>query len=73
MQKFAQDKQKTLEVVSKPQVRLKSKAQTDRRDEQYILKRFATQLLGLRWGFETASRNVTAVRAFSCYQIIIIE
>jgi hypothetical protein len=29
MQKFAQDKQKTLEVVSKPQVRLKSKAQTD--------------------------------------------
>jgi hypothetical protein len=49
-------------VVSKPQIRLKSKAQTDekaqsrqRRDEQYILKRFATQLLGLRWGFETTS------------------
>ena len=38
-----------LEVVSKPQIRLKSKAQTDekaqsrqRRDEQYILKRLAT-------------------------------
>jgi acetylglutamate kinase len=25
-------------------------------DEQYILKRFATRLLGLRWGFETTSR-----------------
>jgi hypothetical protein len=41
-------------VVSKPQIRFKSKAQTDekaqsrlRRDEQYILKRFATKLLGL--------------------------
>jgi hypothetical protein len=60
-------------VVSKTQVRLKSKAQGDlpslksyggtgekaqsrqRRDEQYILKRFATQLLSLRWGFETTS------------------
>ncbi len=45
-----------LEVVSKPQIRLKSKAQTDekaqsrqRRDEQYILKGFETQLLSLRW------------------------
>jgi hypothetical protein len=52
----------SLEVVSKPQIRFKSKAQADekaqsrlRRDEQYILKRFATQLLGLRWGFETTS------------------
>jgi hypothetical protein len=52
----------SLEVVSKPHIRLKSKAQTDenaqsrlRRDEQYILKRFATQLLSLRWGFETTS------------------
>jgi len=27
------------------------------RDEQYILKRFATQLLGLRWGFETTSNH----------------
>jgi hypothetical protein len=24
-------------------------------DEQYILKRFATQLLALKWGFETTS------------------
>jgi hypothetical protein len=27
-----------------------------RRDEQYILKRFATQPLVLGWGFETTSR-----------------
>jgi hypothetical protein len=51
----------TLEVVSKPQIRLKSKAQADEKAQhtrQYvsILKRFATQLLGLRWGFETTSR-----------------
>jgi hypothetical protein len=51
----------TLEVVSKPQIRLKSKAQTDEKAQhtrQYvsILKRFATQLLGLRWGFEATSR-----------------
>jgi hypothetical protein len=51
-----------VEVVSKSQVRFKSKAQADekaqsrrRRDEQYILKRFATQLLSLRWGFEATS------------------
>jgi hypothetical protein len=52
-----------LEVVLKPQIRFKGKAQADektqsrqRRDEQYILKRFATQLLDLRWGFDTTSR-----------------
>jgi hypothetical protein len=52
-------------VVPKPQIGFKSKAQTDekaqsrqRRDEQYILKRFATQLLSLRWGFETTSKQV---------------
>jgi hypothetical protein len=28
-----------------------------RRDEQYILKRLGTQLLGLRWGFETNSTD----------------
>ncbi len=57
------------EVVSKPQVRLKSKTQADekaqsrqRRDEQYILKRFATQLLGLRWGFEITSRFWQRIR-----------
>jgi hypothetical protein len=51
-----------VEVVSKSQVRFKSKAQADekaqsrrRRDEQYILKRFATQLLSLKWGFGTTS------------------
>jgi hypothetical protein len=50
-----------LEVVSKPQIRLKGKAQANEKAQhtrQYvsILKRFATQLLGLRWGFETTSR-----------------
>jgi hypothetical protein len=52
------------EVVSKSQISLKGKAQTDekaqsrqRRYEQYILKRFATQLLGLRWVFETTSSD----------------
>jgi hypothetical protein len=54
-----------LEVVSKLQIRLKSKAQADekaqsrqRRDEQYILKRLTTQLLGLRWDFETTSNYI---------------
>jgi hypothetical protein len=52
---------RTLEVVSKPQIRLKGKAQADEKAQhtrQYvsILKRFATQPLGLRWGFETTSR-----------------
>jgi hypothetical protein len=49
-------------VISKPQIRLKGKAQADekaqsrqRRDEQYILRRLATQPLGLRWGFEATS------------------
>jgi hypothetical protein len=43
------------------------KAQSDekaqsrqRRDEQYILKRFATQPLSLRWGFETTFMFITA-------------
>jgi hypothetical protein len=48
------------EVVSKPYIRFKSKAQTDEKAQHTrwyvsILKRFATQLLGLRWGFETTS------------------
>jgi hypothetical protein len=48
-------------VVSKPQIRLKSKAQSDEKAQhtrQYvsILKRVATQLLGLRWGFDTTSK-----------------
>jgi hypothetical protein len=29
-----------------------------------ILKRFATQLLGLRWGFETTSREIFMGAAF---------
>jgi hypothetical protein len=58
-------------VVSKPQIRLKSKAQADekaqsrqRRDEQYILKKFAMRLLDLRWGFETTSK-------FSGYVLVV--
>jgi len=48
------------EMVLKPQVRLKSKAQADEKAQhtrQYvsILKRLVTQLLGLRWGFKTIS------------------
>jgi hypothetical protein len=27
-------------------------------DEQYILRRFATRLLGLRWGFEITSKKI---------------
>jgi uncharacterized membrane protein len=49
-----------LEVILKPQIRLKSKAQADEKAQhtrQYvsILKRLATRLLGLRWGFKTTS------------------
>jgi hypothetical protein len=52
-----------LEVVSKPQISFKSKAQADEKAQhtrQYvsILKRLATQLLVLRWGFETTSREI---------------
>ncbi len=50
-------------MASKPQIRLKSKAQADEKAQSArvrwrmsILKRFATQLLGLRWGFETTSK-----------------
>jgi hypothetical protein len=55
-------------VVSKPQIRPKGKARADekaqsrqRRDEQYILKRLAKQLLGLRWGFETTSKSSSSL------------
>jgi hypothetical protein len=55
-----------LEVVSKPQIRLKSKAHADEKAQhtcQYvsILKRLATQLLGLRWDFETTSRKIQCI------------
>jgi hypothetical protein len=51
----------SLEALSKPQVRFKGKAQADEKAQHTwwyvsILKRLATQPLGLRWGFETASR-----------------
>jgi hypothetical protein len=49
-------------LTTKSQIRFKGKAQADekaqsrqRRDEQYILKRFATQLMDLRWDFDTTS------------------
>jgi hypothetical protein len=47
-----------LKVVSKPQIMLESKAQADEKAQhtwQYvsILKRLATQLSDIRWGFET--------------------
>ena len=49
-------------MVSKPQIRSKGKARVDEKAQhtwEYvsILKRLATQPLGLRWGFETASKN----------------
>jgi hypothetical protein len=55
---------KWLEAVSKPQIRFKGKAQADEKAEHIIyvsiLKRAATQSLGLRWGFETASMALKA-------------
>ena len=49
-----------LEVISKPRIRSESKAQVDEKAQQplevvSILKRLATRLSGLRWGFEMAS------------------
>jgi len=49
----------SLEVVSKPQIRFKGKAQTDEKAQHTrsyvsILKRLATQPWEIRWGFETA-------------------
>ena len=51
-----------LEVVSKPKIRSKGKARVDEKAQhtwEYvsILKRLATQPLGLRWGFETTSNQ----------------
>ena len=52
----------TLDVVSKPRIRPESKAQPDEKAQHTrayvsILKRAATQLSGLGWGFETASKQ----------------
>jgi len=49
-----------LEVVSKCQIAFESKAQADEkaqhtREYESILKRSATQLSDVRWGFETTS------------------
>jgi hypothetical protein len=57
-----------IEVVSKPQIALKNKAQADEKAQhtwEYvsILKRTATPLLSVRWGFETAS-NPSFKRSF---------
>ena len=56
-----------LEVVSKPRIRPESKAQPDEKAQHTrkyvsILKRAATQLSGLRWGFETASMKYSPFR-----------
>jgi hypothetical protein len=55
----------TLEVVSKAQIGFKGKAQADRESavrhtfwRMSIYRRSATQPLGLRWGFETASMQI---------------
>ena len=52
----------SLEVVSKPQIAPKIKARADEKAQhtwEYvsILKRFATQIFGVRWDFETTSIN----------------
>jgi len=59
-----------IEVVSKPQIRFKGKAQADRESAAYvayvsIYRRSATQPLGLRWGFETTSR-LFLTQDFTC-------
>jgi hypothetical protein len=51
-----------IEVVSKPQIMFESKAQADEKAQhtwQYvsILKRLATPLSDIRWGFETTSKG----------------
>jgi len=55
---------KDLEVVLKPQIRFKGKAQADRESAvpptagwACIYRRLATQPLGLRWGFKTTSNH----------------
>jgi len=53
----------SLEVVSKPQIRFKGKAQADRESavrlrRMSIYRRSATQPLDLRWGFETTSKHI---------------
>jgi len=52
-----------LEAISKPRIRSESRAQADEKAQhasEYvsILKRLATQLSGLRLGFEMASSHI---------------
>jgi hypothetical protein len=54
------------EVVSKLQIAFESKAQADEKAQHTfkyvsILKRFATQLSDVRWGFETTSNHLLPV------------
>jgi hypothetical protein len=48
-----------LEVVSKPQIRFKGKAQADRESAAYM-----GVCLGLRWGFEATSKKSPAKEYF---------
>jgi hypothetical protein len=53
-----------LEVVSKPRTTFKDKARVDGKEQltrQYvsILKKLATPYLGVRWGFESTSKEVS--------------
>ena len=59
-------KSNSLEVVSKPQIRFRGKAQADRESAAYveyvsIYRRPATQPLGLRWGLE-----ITSIKEAAC-------
>jgi hypothetical protein len=38
---------------------------------KYILKRFATQLLGLRWGFETTSNQIGNIIIKKCKTFLV--
>ena len=64
-----------LEVVSKPQIRFKGKAQADRESAAYvqyvsIYRRPATQPLGLRWGFETTSKQIPIANKSATHYIM---
>jgi hypothetical protein len=57
---------KPLEVVSKFQIRFKDKASSRSRKRSIhgyvsIYRRLATQALGLRWGFETTSKEISMI------------
>jgi hypothetical protein len=58
--------QNEIEVVSKCQIAVESKAQADEKAPHTlkyvsILKRSATQLSDARWGFETTSKFISSV------------